>query len=88
MPVKKKKKIKDLPNYKYNTKEYQWKQKIMWFGVAALASIVIFMWFLATNAAFFDINKNLKKSQEAQILNESTLKVKEILTSINMESGI
>ena len=64
--------------YQYNTKEYKLKQKLMWFGVTIFTSTIIFMWFLVTNATFFDVNKNINKSQEAQLLNESTQKIKEI----------
>lgn len=78
-------KPKYLHNFLYGTKEYKWKQRIMWLGVIVLASTVLFMWFLATNATFFDINKNLQKSKEIQMLNENTKKVKEILTGTDIK---
>ena len=99
MPVKKKKgttkrKNKTKPqtdfqiNYQYNIIEYRWRQAIMWFGVIILTGAVLFMWFLNTNATFFDVNKNIKKSEEAKILNESAQKIKNILADVDIQEKL
>lgn len=76
------------PVHNYSNREYKWKQIIMWFGVIILSGTVIFMWFLNTNATFFDINKNLSKSEEAKILNERSQGIKEVLSDVQLRQKL
>lgn len=85
----KKKQETDLKtDYLSNMKEYRWKQAIMWSGVIILAGAVTCMWFLNINATFFDVNKNINKSEEVKILNESTQKIKEIISDIDIQQNL
>lgn len=74
--------------YQHNMKEYRGKQIIMWLGVAILSGSVFFMWFLNTNATFIDINKSMSKSEEVKLLNESSQKIKKILSDVDIQKKL